>query len=113
MPDVIKLGSREVGDGHPAYVVAEAGINHNGDIALAKSLVDAAVNAGVDAVKFQKRTPHLCVPDDQKEKKRETPWGYITYLDYRYRVEFEQDEYVEIDRALSSAWDRLVRIGVG
>ncbi len=50
-----------------------------------------------DAVKFQKRTPELCVPEDQKGKMRETPWGYISYLDYRYKVEFGKDEYQEID----------------
>ncbi|TFH31667.1 MAG: N-acetylneuraminate synthase [Anaerolineales bacterium] len=98
MVEPVKFGERVVGPGNPAYIVAEVGINHNGDMELVKRLIDAAVEAGVDAVKFQKRTPELCVPDDQKEKKRETPWGYITYLDYRYRVEFEQDEYAEIDR---------------
>ena len=67
----------------------------------------------MDAVKFQKRTPELCVPDDQKEKKRETPWGYITYLDYRYKVEFDKEDYAEIDRYclengiqwFASVWD--------
>jgi N-acetylneuraminate synthase len=113
MGQVVKLGNREVGAGLPVYIIAEAGINHNGDLELAKQLIDAAVRAGVDAVKFQKRTPELCVPDDQKDKKRETPWGYITYLDYRYKVEFEQDEYAEIDRYckekgiqwFASVWD--------
>ena len=113
MPEAVQLGTRMIGDGRPVYIVAEVGINHNGDIELAKSLIDAAVNAGVDGVKFQKRTPLLCVPEDQKEKKRETPWGYITYLDYRYRVEFEQAEYAEIDRHcrergidwFASVWD--------
>lgn len=113
MADPVKLGERAVGPGNPAYIVAEVGINHNGDIELTKQLIDAAVEAGVDAVKFQKRTPELCVPDDQKDKKRETPWGYITYLDYRYRVEFEHEEYAEIDRYckekeiewFASVWD--------
>lgn len=93
----IKLGERMVGDGHQVYVVAEIGINHNGDLNLAKRLIDAAMLAGVDAVKFQKRTPELCVPEDQRDKKRETPWGYISYLEYRYKVEFGESEYAAID----------------
>jgi N-acetylneuraminate synthase len=94
----ITIGDRVIGDGHPTYVVAEVGINHNGDLGIAKKLIDAARLAGVDAVKFQKRTPELCVPEDQRDKMRETPWGYISYLDYRYRVEFDKDSYQEIDR---------------
>lgn len=102
-----EIGGRLVGDGQPSYIVAEIGINHNGDLGLAKQLIAAAHEAGVDAVKFQKRTPELCVPPDQKNKKRETPWGYITYLEYRNRVEFEEDDYQEIDefcRQLGVAW---------
>jgi N-acetylneuraminate synthase len=98
MPRVLKIGSRLIGDGHPTYVVAEIGINHNGDLELAKKMIEAAHHAGVDAVKFQKRTPELCVPPEQRNQMRETPWGYITYLDYRYKVEFGQAEYAEIDR---------------
>jgi N-acetylneuraminate synthase len=82
----VKIGERIIGDGHPTYVVAEIGINHNGDIDIAKSLMEAAKRYGVDAVKFQKRTPELCVPPDQRGQMRDTPWGYITYLDYRYKV---------------------------
>ena len=93
----IRIGEREIGDGHPIYVVAEIGINHNGDVELAKNLINAAVEAGVDAVKFQKRTPELCVPIEQRDQMRETPWGYISYLDYRYRTEFEQEQYGQID----------------
>ena len=94
----IRIGNRMVGDGHPAYVIAEAGINHNGDLELAKKLIDAAKHAGVDAVKFQKRTPELCVPPEQRGQMRETPWGYISYLEYRYKTEFGEKEYDEIDR---------------
>jgi N-acetylneuraminate synthase len=109
----IKIGNRLVGDGHPTYIVAEIGINHNGSIEIAKSLIDVAVKNGVDAVKFQKRTPELCVPPDQQQHMRETPWGYITYLDYRYKVEFGLNEYREIDRYckqknipwFASVWD--------
>jgi N-acetylneuraminate synthase len=87
-----------VGDGHPTYVVAEIGINHNGDIEIARQLMDAAKHAGVDAVKFQKRTPELCTPPDQRNVMRETPWGYITYLEYRHKIEFGEAEYREVDR---------------
>ena len=71
----VKLGKHNVGDGHPVYITGEIGINDNGDLGVAKQLIDAAVDAGCDAVKFQKRTPELCVPDDQKDKMRHTPWG--------------------------------------
>jgi len=109
----IQLGNKTVGQGHPAYIVAEIGINHNGDLENAKGMIDAAVKAGCDAVKFQKRTPELCVPPEQRDVMRETPWGYMTYMEYRYRVEFEEDEYREIDRYcgeqgitwFSSCWD--------
>ncbi|MCW5875551.1 MAG: N-acetylneuraminate synthase family protein [Anaerolineales bacterium] len=93
----VQIGARMVGDGHPAYIIGEIGINHNGDIEIAKQLIDLAKWAGADAVKFQKRTPELAVPDDQKDKMRETPWGYISYLDYRYKVEFDEAAYREIE----------------
>jgi N-acetylneuraminate synthase len=93
----IKIGNRVVGDNHPAYIIAEIGINHNGDLGVAKTMIDAAVHAGVDAVKFQKRTPEICTPPEQQKQMRETPWGYITYLDYRYNVEFNEDQYHELD----------------
>jgi len=110
----IKIGNRMVGDGHPAYIIAEIGINHNGDLGIAKQMIDAAVHAGVDAVKFQKRTPDVATPLDQQTQMRETPWGYITYLEYRYRVEFNEDQYCEIDRYcrekgiawIVSVWDQ-------
>jgi N-acetylneuraminate synthase len=109
----IKLGDRLVGDGHPTYIVAEIGINHNGDLEIAKRLIDAAVWAGVDVVKFQKREPESCVPPDQRDRKRETPWGYISYIDYRHRIEFGEEEYQEINRHcrerginwFASVWD--------
>lgn len=97
MSRTIQIGDRRVGDDQPTYIVAEIGINHNGELELAKSLIDAAVDSGVDAVKFQKRTPELCVPDDQKDQMRETPWGYISYLEYREKVEFDESAYREID----------------
>lgn len=107
------IGNREVGDGQPAYLIGEIGINHNGSLETAKALISAAKKGGLDAVKFQKRTPLLCVPEHQRSQMRDTPWGYITYLDYRYKVEFGQEEYAEIDRYcrelgidwFASSWD--------
>jgi N-acetylneuraminate synthase len=107
------IGDRAVGDGHPTYVVAEIGINHNGDLDITKRLIDGAIHSGVDAVKFQKRTPELCVPPEQQNLMRDTPWGYITYLEYRRKVEFGKPEYREIDRYckergvdwFASVWD--------
>ena len=109
----INIGNRLVGDGHPAYIIAEIGINHNGSVEIAKQMIDAAVHAGVDAVKFQKRTPEICTPPDQQKLMRDTPWGYITYLDYRHKVEFNEADYRELDRYcrvkgiswFASVWD--------
>jgi N-acetylneuraminate synthase len=98
MKSELKIGQRKIGDGHPSYIVAEIGINHNGDLETAKKMIDAAVHAGVDAVKFQKRTPEVSTPPEQQKQMRDTPWGYISYLDYRYKVEFGEAEYREIDR---------------
>ena len=113
MPHRITIGNRDVGEGYPVYIVAEIGINHNGDLEIAKQLIDAAKVAGCDAVKFQKRTPEKSVPPEQAEVLRETPWGLITYLDYRHRIEFGREEYLEIDRYchdrqitwFASVWD--------
>ncbi|NLU66779.1 N-acetylneuraminate synthase family protein [Streptomyces sp. HNM0574] len=91
------LGSRLVGPGHPVYVTGEIGINHNGELENAFALIDAAAEAGCDAVKFQKRTPEVCTPRDQWEIERDTPWGRMTYIDYRHRVEFDEDGYRAID----------------
>lgn len=113
MAGTIKIGNKLVGEGQPTYFVAEIGINHNGDMDIAKQMIDVAARYGVDAVKFQKRTPELCVPPEQRGQMRETPWGYISYLDYRYKVEFNAEQYLEIDRYcvekgitwFSSVWD--------
>lgn len=107
MAKAVKIGDRWVGEGYPTYIVAEIGINHNGEVANAKRLMDAARHAGVDAVKFQKRTPELATPPDQQNVMRETPWGYITYLDYRRRMEFSLEQYQEIDayaRKIGITW---------
>lgn len=113
MSTTVTVRGRPIGDGAPVYVIAEIGINHNGDVAVAKQLVDAAVLSGCDAVKFQKRTPELAVPEHQRDVVRETPWGLMTYLEYRHRVELGHRDFVEIDRYcaekgipwFASCWD--------
>ena len=88
-------------------VIAEIGINHNGSLDLAKLLIDGAVRAGVDVVKFQKRTPEICTPAGQWDVERDTPWGRLKYIDYRRRVEFSAEQYAEIDahcKAKGIAW---------
>lgn len=87
------FGRRFIGDGQPTYIVAEIGINHNGSVEIAKRLIDAAAEAKCDAVKFQKRTPEVCVPAAQRDLAKETPWGTMSYLDYRRRMEFDEREY--------------------
>jgi N-acetylneuraminate synthase len=91
------LGDRAVGAGHAVYITGEIGINHNGDLGNAIALIDQAVDSGCDAVKFQKRTPTICTPRDQWDIERDTPWGRMSYIDYRHRVEFGIDEYAAID----------------
>jgi N-acetylneuraminate synthase len=113
MPKQVKIGKRLIGEGQPTFVIGEIGLNHNGDLGIAKKLIDAAALAGCDAVKFQKRTPELCVPPEQRNVMRETPWGLMTYMEYRHRVEFGIGEYKEIDRYcrekgivwFASCWD--------
>ncbi len=96
-PRLRRIGDRLVGPGQPVYVIGEIGINHNGDLRNAFALIDAAKAAGMDAVKFQKRTPEVCTPRDQWDIERDTPWGRMTYLDYRHRVEFSAEDYRQID----------------
>ena len=103
MAPTIKIASSEVGPGHPVYIVGEIGINHNGDLKIAKQLIDIAAETGLNAVKFQKRTPELCVPKDQWDIERETPWGRMKYIDYRHKVEFTESEYKEISNCIKSA----------
>lgn len=113
MPKVVNIGGRPVGENQPCFIIAEIGINHNGMLEIAKQLIDAARLAGCDAVKFQKRTPEICVPVEQRELLRETPWGMVTYFKYRQLIEFGLDEYQEIDRYcrekgmlwFASCWD--------
>jgi len=92
----VTVGDHTIGAGHPCYVIAEIGINHNGELENAKKLIDLAAEAGCQAVKFQKRTPDISTPENQKNVQRETPWGVMTYLEYKHRIEFGDAEYKEI-----------------
>jgi YrbI family 3-deoxy-D-manno-octulosonate 8-phosphate phosphatase len=111
---VVMLNSgKGIGKGQPNYIIAEIGINHNGSLETTKKLIDEAVAAKVDAVKFQKRTPEICVPKDQWEVMRDTPWGRMSYIDYKRKTEFGFSEYIIIDKYCKkagidwfvSAWD--------
>jgi sialic acid synthase SpsE len=98
MKTVTLQNNKKIGAGQPCYIIAEIGINHNGSLEIAKKLIDEAVAAKADAVKFQKRTPEICVPKNQWNTIRDTPWGMMTYIDYKRKTEFGYDEYCEIDR---------------
>jgi N-acetylneuraminate synthase len=102
----VAIAGRPVGPGNPCFVVAEIGINHNGDVELARQLVDAAVDAGADAVKFQKRTVDVVYSQEELSRPKESPWG-DTYGDYAYGREFGDPEYEAIDahcRERGIAW---------
>jgi N-acetylneuraminate synthase len=95
-------------------IIAEIGINHNGDIAIAKQLISIAHLSGCDYVKIQKRNPDLCVPEKEKNKIRSTPWGDMTYLDYKKRIEFDEQQIQELKEYsenagvifFASVWDK-------
>ena len=93
----IKLGNKWAGDDHPTYIIAEIGINHDGDLSKALELVRAAALAGADACKFQKRNPDISTPEDQKDKPREWKGVDMTYLEYKFDIEFGLAEYTSID----------------
>lgn len=109
----VRIGERLVGPGHRVFVIAELGINHNGSLETAKRMIDGAVLAGCDAIKLQKRTPERCVPREQWHLERDTPWGRMTYIEYRRKVELGARELVAIDRYcrernilwFASCWD--------
>jgi len=108
----VKIGNSIIGDGHPCYIVAEIGINHNGDIDIAKGLIDLAKFSGCKAVKFQKRTIDVVYTPEELAAPRESPFGN-TNGDLKYGLEFELEEYQEIDRYckeknipwFASCWD--------
>ena len=95
------------------YIIGEIGINHNGSIKIAKELIELAKKCNFDAVKFQKRTPDVSTPDYEKNKMRETPWGEMSYLNYKKKIEFNYNDYKEINKFcksikidwLVSCWD--------
>lgn len=99
----VKIGKSWVGEGHPVYVIGEIGINHNGSLELAQQLIREAADAGCNAVKFQKRTPEKALPRDQWSIIRETPWGCMSYIDYRRRIEFKWPDYVDIAKSCADA----------
>ena len=109
----VRIGDHVVGAGHRVMVVAEIGINHNGSLEVARKLIDGALLAGCDAVKFQKRTPERCVPRDQWYVERDTPWGRMPYIEYRRRIELSEQDFEAIDRYcrergilwFASCWD--------
>jgi N-acetylneuraminate synthase len=110
---IVKIGERGVGEDQPVFVIAEIGINHNGSLELAEKLIEGAARAGCDAVKFQKRTPELCVPLDQWNVMRDTPWGRLSYIDYKRKIEFGEQEFRHVDEVcrrlgimwFASCWD--------
>lgn len=95
------------------FLIGEIGINHNGSMNIAKKLIILAKNSGLDAVKFQKRDCNLCIPMEQRKKLKDTPWGTMTYFDYKKKIEFGFEEYNEINKFckskgiewFASAWD--------
>ncbi len=80
------------------FLIAEIGINHNGSVELAKRLIDLAKKYDFDSVKFQKRDSDICVPEHQKGKIRNTPWGEMTYLEYKQKIELGEKEFNEIEK---------------
>jgi len=94
----IKINNKTISEDSSVFFIAEIGINHNGSIDTAKELIDLASFCKCDAVKFQKRTPELCVPENQKNTHKDTPWGRMTYLEYKKKMEFNREQYEDIDK---------------
>lgn len=113
MSEIVKIGKYEVGEGQPVMVIAECGINHNGDINITKKMIDSAVSAGCDAVKFQKRTIDVIYTKEELDKQRESPWG-TSNREQKEGLEFNHDDYVIIDTYckekgimwFASCWDK-------
>jgi N-acetylneuraminate synthase len=93
----MRIAGKPVGAGYPCYVVAELGANHQGDLEHCKRLIQAAAEARVDMIKLQKRTLDICIPPEQRDVPKETPWGTMSYLEYRKRLEFDEpDQWREL-----------------
>lgn len=93
----ILIGNKKISREGSVFFIGEIGINHNGSLEIAKQIIDVAKMFGLEAVKFQKKVPELCVPESQKNLLRETPWGTMTYLDYKKKMELSEDDYKKID----------------
>ena len=91
------INNTKIDSENPVYIIAEIGINHNGDMNNVFKLIDIASEAGCNAVKFQKRTPELAVPESEWDIRRETPWGEMSYIDYKRKIELSIPQYKEID----------------
>lgn len=110
---IVNLNGTLIGPEQPSYLIAEIGINHNGDLDIAKELISSCKEFGFNVVKFQKRVPELCVPENKRDELRVTPWGKMTYFEYKEKIEFSKKEYDEIDKFCknlgiewaASAWD--------
>jgi len=109
----MKIGLTKINKNNPIFTIAEIGINHNGDIKKALRLIKLCKDTGFDSVKFQKRNPDICVPENQKGIERDTPWGRMTYIEYKHKIEFGNKEYDIIDNYckennivwFASVWD--------
>lgn len=107
----MNIGGVEIGPDRPTYIIAEAGINHNGQLAIAEQLVQAAEASGADCIKFQKRNPERAVPENMREVRRDTPWGEMSYLNYKHLIELDEYDYSLIDslcRGLRFQWSASV-----
>lgn len=110
---VIKIGNHYIGENNPTFMIAEIGINHNADMNIVKKLIDGAFACNWDCVKFQKRVPELAVPEKQKNIMRDTPWGEMSYLDYKKKIELGKTDFDYINKYCSekpiywscSPWD--------
>lgn len=108
----VRIGPHTIGDGSPCFVAAEIGINHNGDMEIAKRLISVAVAAGCQAVKFQKRTVEVIYSPEELARERESPFG-MTNGDLKRGLELGLEQYRQIDRYcrevnmlwFASCWD--------